>query len=124
MPAQNASPVAREQERAHRRVGAAGTERVDDAVPHVHGQRVLRLGPVERDAADAVVAGLDVQVLHVLSAHAFLVRMFTTLTPEPRPPTLCWSAKPFRSATCRSPASSRSCHQHSVIWAMPVAPIG
>ncbi|MHB8329270.1 MAG: transposase [Acidimicrobiales bacterium] len=29
----------------------------------------------------------------------------------------------MRTATWRSPASSRSCDQHSVIWAMPVAPM-
>ena len=30
---------------------------------------------------------------------ALRVRMFTTDTPEPRPPTLCWRAKPWRMAT-------------------------
>src|SRR5260370_1359480 len=50
--------------------------------------------------------------------------MLTTETPEPRPPTLCWSAYPLCISTCRSPASPRSCHQHSVSWATPVAPIG
>ena len=112
------------EERPHRGIGAAGAQRVDDAVAHRDRERVLRVGPVERDAADAVVAGLDVRGARVIGVMRFRVRMLTTLTPEPRPPTLCWSAKPLRSATCRSPASSRSCHQHSVICAMPVAPIG
>ncbi len=40
---------------------------------------------------------------------AFRVRMFTTETPDPRPPTLCCNAKPVRSATCLSSASSRNC---------------
>ena len=123
MPAQNASPVAGDEQRPHRRVGPARADRVGDRVAHLGRQRVLRLGPVERDAARRR-RRRSRPVTVMRGAHARLVRMLTTHTPEPRPPTLCWSAKPLRIATCRSSASPRSCHQHSVSCATPVAPIG
>ena len=55
--------VAGDEHAAHRRVGAELADRVDDAVAHLDRERVLRLGPVERDAADAVGARLDAQVI-------------------------------------------------------------
>ena len=62
MPAQNASPSPVIS--TARTCGSARNSRtrVDDAVAHRDGQRVLRLGPVEHDAADAVGVALDAQV--------------------------------------------------------------
>ena len=53
-------------------------------------ERVACIGPVEDDAADAVCASLDAQ--HRAAQFSLVVRMFTTDTPEPRPPALCCSA--------------------------------
>ena len=65
-------------------------------VAHLDGERVLRLGAVEGDAADVVGADL---VRGAPAAYRLVVRMLTTETPEPRPPTLCWSAYPLRIST-------------------------
>ena len=84
--------LAGDEHRAHARVGAELADRVDDAVAHPDRQRVLRLGPVEHDAADAVDVALDAEIGLGHRLVARLVRMLTTATPEPRPPALCWSA--------------------------------
>ena len=84
--------VAGDQHRAHVRIGAELADRVDDAVAHRDGQRVLRLGPVEHDAADAVGVALDAEVGFGHARYFRFVRMLTTDTPEPRPPALCCSA--------------------------------
>src|SRR6202022_2869755 len=90
----------------------------DDVVAHLDGERVLGFGPVEGDPRDVVVA-------HVVLDHGWLVvRMLMTETREPGPRPLCCKALWCRSSTGRSPASPRSCHQHSVSCATPVAPIG
>ena len=85
MPAQNASPVP-VMSSARTSASARGAHGVDDAVAHLDRERVLGVGTVERDSRDVVVT-------HVVVDHGwFVVRMLTTETPEPRPPTLCWSA--------------------------------
>src|SRR5439155_18866096 len=98
-------------------IGPAVAHELRQLVSHLDSQRVLRLPPVQRDRQHAVGD-------RRLDAHAFVVRMLTTDTPEPRPPTLCCSTFPRRISAWRSPASRRSCHQHSVSWATPVAPMG
>ena len=93
MPAQNASPVPVMQQRAHVVVGPARRaprRRCASRISIV--ERVLRVGPVERDAADAVGADLVRGCTSPARQARFVVRMLTTDTPEPRPPTLCWSA--------------------------------
>ena len=122
MPAQNASPLP--VSRTARTSGSARNSRTASMIPsRISIVSALRAsGPIELDAADAVVTPLDDQ--HRRPQASLFVRMLTTDTPEPRPPALCCSANPLRISTCRSPAAPRSCHQHSVSWATPVAPIG
>ncbi len=50
---------ARDQQRPDVGVGAGGPDRVDELVAHLDGERVLRLGALEGDAADVVGARLD-----------------------------------------------------------------
>ena len=79
MPAQNASPSPVMS--TARTVGSARklADRVDDAVAHRDGERVLGFGPVEHDAADAVGVALDAQIASAVMRRQFrLVRMLTT----------------------------------------------
>ena len=92
MPAQNASPSPVMS--TARTCGSARNSRTASMMPSriADRQRVLRLGPVEHDAADAVGVALDAQVGLGHDASFRFVRMLTTATPEPRPPALCCSA--------------------------------
>ena len=80
-----------DQYRAYLRIRAEIADRLDDAVAHPDRERVLRVGPVEHDATDPVGIALHPQMRFGHEVARF-VRMFTTDTPEPRPPALCWSA--------------------------------
>ena len=68
MPAQNASPSPVISTARTFGIGAELADRVDDAVAHRDRERVLRLGPVEHDAADAVGVVLDAQVGSVMTS--------------------------------------------------------
>ena len=90
IPAQNASPVPVIRSARTFASARADAHDVDDGVAHLDRERVLGVGPVEDDAPDVI--GPDGVLDHGLETYGFVVRMFTTETPEPRPPTLCWSA--------------------------------
>ena len=127
MPAQNASPApVMSSARTFASSRAARTESTMASRISIVSA-FFAVGPIQRDAADLIRSDLvpdHVAQTRGRARSALLVRMLMTETPEPRPPTLCWSAYPFGVSTWRSSASPRSCHQHSTIWATPVAPIG
>jgi hypothetical protein len=50
-----------DQQRPHVGIGACRSNCLDELIAHLDGECVLRLGPLERDAADVVGAGLDAQ---------------------------------------------------------------
>ena len=76
--------------RPDRGVASRSADRVDQRVAHLDRQCVLRRRTSQHDVADAVDVGFDPQFGRRHDAR--FVRMFTTETPDPRPPALCWSA--------------------------------
>ena len=98
MPAQNASPVA-----VMRNARTAGSVRpvrsVSVIVSRISGVSVCLASGRSSVIRHTPSASVSTRTVIDGSLSAWFVRMFTTLTPEPRPPTLCWSAYPLRIAT-------------------------